>query len=69
MEGGREEMVSGLRSEKRERVEMEVRATPMQVVKNGGDKCNFVILNSVLVPLNIFFAPMVGVKMGCHFNN
>ena len=46
-----------------------LRATPMGVVKNGGAKCYFATLNSVLAPLNIVFAPMVGAKLGCHFNN
>ena len=41
----------------------------MGVVKNGGVKCHFVILNSVLSPLYSVFAPMIDVKMGCHFNN
>ena len=27
------------------------------------------ILNSVLTLINSVFVPMVGVKMGCHFNN
>ena len=34
-----------------------------------GAKCHFVTLNSVLTPMNSVFVPMVGVKMGCHFNN
>ena len=32
-------------------------------------KCHFTTLNSVLTPINSVFAPMVSVKMGCHFNN
>ena len=34
-----------------------------------GVKCHFTILNSVLTFMNSIFAPMAGVKMGCHFNN
>ena len=34
-----------------------------------GVKCHFTTLNSVLALLNSVFAPMVGAKMGCHFNN
>ena len=34
-----------------------------------GVKCHFITMNSVLAPLNSVFAPMVGAKMGCHFNN
>ena len=34
-----------------------------------GVKCHFATLNSVLAPMNNVFAPMVGIKMGCHFNN
>ena len=34
-----------------------------------GVKCHFATLNSVLAILNSVFAPMVGTKMGCHFNN
>ena len=34
-----------------------------------GVKYYFAILNSVLATLNSLFAPMVGAKMGCHFNN
>ena len=34
-----------------------------------GAKCHFTTLNSVLAPLNSVSAPMVGAKMGCHFNN
>ena len=34
-----------------------------------GVKCHFTILNSVLTPLNSAFPPMIGAKMGCHFNN
>ena len=34
-----------------------------------GVKCHFATLNSVLAPLNSVFAPMVGAKLGCHFNN
>ena len=34
-----------------------------------GAKCHFTTLNSVLAPMNSVFTPMVGVKMGCHFNN
>ena len=41
-----------------------LRATPMGVVK-----CHFATLDSVLTPMNSIFAPIVGVKMGCHFNN
>ena len=29
----------------------------------------FYNLNSVLVPMNSIFTLMVGVKIGCHFNN
>ena len=32
-------------------------------------KCHFATLNSVLPPMNSVFALMVGVKMGCHYNN
>ena len=32
-------------------------------------KCHFTTLNSVLGPLISVFAPMVGAKIGCHFNN
>ena len=32
-------------------------------------KCHFATLNSVSAPLTSVFAPMVGAKMGCHFNN
>ena len=41
----------------------------MGVAKNGGGKGYFITLNNILVPMNNVFAPMVGVKMGCHFNN
>ena len=41
----------------------------MGVAKKRGAKCHFVNLNSVLAPINSVFASMVGVKMGCHFNN
>ena len=34
-----------------------------------GAKCHFTTLNSVLAPLNSVFAPIVGAKMRCHFNN
>ena len=34
-----------------------------------GVKCHFATLNSVLASMNSVFTPMVGVKMGCHFNN
>ena len=40
-----------------------IRATPMRIAKNE------VTLNSVLELLNGVFAPMIGVKIGCHFNN
>ena len=33
------------------------------------DKCNFVTLDSILVSLNSIFVSMIGVKIGCHFNN
>ena len=32
-------------------------------------KCYFIILNIILVLMNSVFVPMVGVKIGCHFNN
>ena len=48
----------------------------MRVAKNGhwscqkwGIKYHFVTLNSVLTPMNSVFVPMIGVKMGYHFNN
>ena len=34
-----------------------------------GAKYHFVTLNSVLASMNSVFTPMVGAKMGCHFNN
>ena len=46
-----------------------VRATSLGVVQNGGVKCHFVILNNVLTHLNSVFPPMVGAKIGYHFNN
>ena len=47
---------------------------PLKSNSNGscqkwGAKCHFATLNSVLSPLNSVFAPMVGAKLGCHFNN
>ena len=52
-------------------VSLYVGATPMGVAKKRVPKSKyyFVILNSVLVLMNNVFAPMVGVKMGCYFNN
>ena len=41
----------------------------MGVAKNGVSNAHFETLNSVLTHLNSVFVPMVGVKMGCHFNN
>ena len=43
-------------------------ATSMAGVKKS-IRCYFVILNSVLTPINNIFAPIIDVKMGCHFNN
>ena len=40
----------------------------MGVVKKDV-KCHFTILNSVLVFMNSVFTPMIGIKMGCYFNN
>ena len=40
----------------------------MGVVKKD-TKCYFIILNIILVLMNSVFTPMVGVKIGCHFNN
>ena len=40
----------------------------MGVAKKGA-KCYFIILNSVLASMNSVFALMIGVKIGCHFNN
>ena len=34
-----------------------------------GVKCYFTTLNSVLTLMNNVFALMVGVKIGCYFNN
>ena len=34
-----------------------------------GRQMSFYNLNSVLAPMISIFALMVGVKMGCHFNN
>ena len=34
-----------------------------------GAKYHFTTLNSVLAPINSIFAPIVGIKMGYHFNN
>ena len=34
-----------------------------------GVKCHFTTLNSILAHLNCIFASMIGVKIGCHFNN
>ena len=44
-------------------------ATPMEVVKKIGVKYHFTILNSILASLNSIFVPMLGIKIGCHFNN
>ena len=41
----------------------------MGVAKKKGAKCHFVILNSVLVFINSVFTPILGVKIGYHFNN
>ena len=41
----------------------------MGVAKKMGVKCYFTTLNGVLAPMNSVFAPMVGVKIGCYFNN
>ena len=38
------------------------------VIKKIDTKCHFVILNSVLAPINIVFALIIGVKIGCYFN-
>ena len=46
-----------------------LRATSMGVVKKRGAKCHFTTLNSVLAFLNSVFTPIVGIKIGCHFNN
>ena len=35
----------------------------------GVAKCHFATLNKVLTLINSVFAPMVGAKMGYHFNN
>ena len=40
----------------------------MGVAKKDG-KCHFTTLNSILASINSIFILMVGVKMGCHFNN
>ena len=37
--------------------------------KKWGVKYHFVTLNSVLALLNSVFALILGVRMGCHFNN
>ena len=41
----------------------------MEVVKNKKIKYHFITLNSVLIFMNSVFAPMIGIKMGYHFNN
>ena len=45
-----------------------LRITLMGVVKKDA-KCHFIILNSVLIPMNNVFVLMADVKIGCYFNN